>query len=52
MDCVFVFNDDCKCFTLGDYCTCSIGGNWQYCTDTSAFGYPDGAFTYTQFISR
>ena len=33
------------------YCTCG-GGNWQYCTDSDAFGFPDGAFTYTNYIGR
>lgn len=41
MDCIFILNDD--------HCAC---GNCQYYTDANAFGYPDGAFNYTNFISR
>jgi hypothetical protein len=43
MDCIFILNDDCNCGSCGNY---------QYDTDAHAFGYPDGAFNYTNFISR
>ncbi len=34
------------------YCDGGRAGAFQYCTDSTSFGYPDGAFNYTNFISR
>lgn len=40
------------CACICDYCSNIQQSNYQYCNDNNAFGYPDGAFNYTVFISR
>ncbi len=37
---------DCDCSD------CVARGDCQYCNDACSFGYNDGAFNYTNFISR